>query len=198
MLESNMSSNTATSGVAAAVAASQAAVGALVETMLAGQLRYESHDDLSGLVAAVRRLQARLESVTLAAVREVDTRRSHHDDGALSAAAWLRMHTRMDPTQATGTVRTARALDPDAAALARLDRRGLTLVATGDGTTVIRGQADEVNAAILHTAIDANSPAGPGRDPHRRPTPPGRPGRHRPPLPHQPLHPLNRGRTRPP
>jgi Domain of unknown function (DUF222) len=57
--------------------------------------------------------------------------------------------------------RFAHALDPDSAdeaAIKRHDRRGITLSPMPDGTVHIRGLADEVNGAILATAIDAASP----------------------------------------
>ena len=60
--------------------------------------------------ASVRRDQARLEAVQLEAVGEVDARGSHSIDGALTAAAWLRMPTRLTPAEASGPVRTARVL----------------------------------------------------------------------------------------
>ena len=58
----------------------------------------------------MRRDLARLEAVELEAVGEVDARGSHSNDGALTAAAWLRMLTRATPAEATGLVRTARVL----------------------------------------------------------------------------------------
>ena len=61
----------------------------------------EGHDELSGLLGQVRGLQARLDYVALTAVREVDTRGSFVADGALSAGAWARMHTRMTPAEAS-------------------------------------------------------------------------------------------------
>ncbi len=69
--------------------------------------------------------------------------------------------------------RLQHALDPDAAdarALARYDRRGLTLSPTLDGSMVIRGVADEVTGALLATAVDAASPlvAGDTRTPTQR------------------------------
>jgi hypothetical protein len=67
-------------------------------------------DELSGLLTGVRALQARLEFVGLAVVREVDVRGSFVADGALSAAAWARMHARMNPAEASAVVRTARTL----------------------------------------------------------------------------------------
>jgi Domain of unknown function (DUF222) len=234
MIRSNMRSTTATEGIAAGLAAAEAAVTDLVETVQAEALRHENHDDLSALLARARRMQARLDFVALAAIREVDVRGSQVLDGALSVGAWARMHTRMTPAEATGAVRTARALgsgelpgtagalaageidpahvraiaagvagapagaaalieeealavareadprsvaavmkqfahalDPegaDAAALARFDRRGLTLSPMLDGSVHIRGLADEVTGALLMTAIDAASPLVAGED----------------------------------
>jgi uncharacterized protein DUF222 len=59
----------------------------------------------------------------LTVIREVDIRRSHLDDAALTAGAWVRMHTRLTPGAACRAVRTARvlcsgALPATAAALA--------------------------------------------------------------------------------
>ena len=57
--------------------------------------------------------------------------------------------------------RFAHALDPDAAdaaALARFDRRGITLSPLPDGSVHLRGLADEVTGALLATAIDAANP----------------------------------------
>ncbi len=69
--------------------------------------------------------------------------------------------------------RLQHALDPDAAdarALARYDRRGLTLAPTLDGSMLIRGVADEATGALLATAVDAASPlvAGDTRTPTQR------------------------------
>ncbi len=97
-------------GVAGRVAAAGAAVGGLVDTVQAGGLGGQGHDELSGLLAEVRSAQARLEYVMLAVVREVDTRGSFVHDGALTAAGWVRAHTRMTPAEASGAVRTARVL----------------------------------------------------------------------------------------
>ena len=235
-----MRSNTVTEGVAAGRAAADAAVTTLVEAVRGGELRFQSHQELSELLRSVRGLQARLEYVGLAAVREVDARRSFLEDGALSAGAWARMQTRMTPGEASAAVRTARALgsgelpatsaalaagvidpahvrviaagvagappgaaalieaealavakeadpravatvmarfahalDPDAAdaaALARYDRRGLTLSPLPNGSVHIRGLADEVTGALLMTAISAASPPAPGetRSPAQR------------------------------
>ena len=94
----------------AAAAAVGDAVGALVGSVSAGAVRDLTHDQLSDLVSSVRRDLARLEAVELEAVGEVDARGSHSNDGALTAAAWLRMLTRATPAEATGLVRTARVL----------------------------------------------------------------------------------------
>jgi hypothetical protein len=75
-------------------------------------------------------------------------------------------------TRAVGAVMAAfqHALDPDAAdaaALRRWQRRGLTLAATPEGTSVINGLADETSAAVLAAAVDAAGPlvAGDTRTP---------------------------------
>ena len=94
----------------AAAAAVMDAVGALVGSVSAGAVRDLTHDQLRELVVSVRRDLARLEAVQLEAVGEVDARGSHNNDGALTAAAWLRMLTRATPGEATGTVQTARVL----------------------------------------------------------------------------------------
>lgn len=82
----------------------------LVTRLSNGAARDLSHEELGDLVVAARRVQARLESVVLAAVAEVDARRSHVHDGALTAGAWLRMLTRATPAEAAATVRTGRVL----------------------------------------------------------------------------------------
>ena len=194
-----------------------------------------THDELSSALATVRRLQAQLEYVSVSVVGEVDRRGSHVNDGALSAAAWARMHTRMSPRGAAAAVRTARvlrskslpqtaaafragevdgahvrviadgvaeapagaaaliepealeaarrsdprevasvmrmfrhALDPDdadRAALARLERRGLSAAPTLDGMVAGTFLADEVSGSVILTALDAASPlvSGDGR-----------------------------------
>jgi Domain of unknown function (DUF222) len=230
-IESNMRSNEGMVPVPG-IASARGGVGSLVDLVRAGGLTRASHDELSGLVRDVRRLQAQLEFVALAVVREVEVRGSHVADGALSTAAWVRLQARMSPGEATAAVRTARmlgsgslpgtaaalaagdidpahvravaagvadapaaavaliedealavareadpravagllrrfahALDPDAAdaaALARFERRGITLSPLPDGTVHIRGLADEVTGAVLLTAIDAAGPPIPG------------------------------------
>src|SRR5512134_2337136 len=92
------------------VASVASAVGRLVEAVADGRVRELSHGELSELVVEVRREQARLESVLLTAVGEVDARGSHVHEGALTTSAWLRMHARATPAEATATVRTGRAL----------------------------------------------------------------------------------------
>src|SRR4029079_7743076 len=108
-VESNMRSNTVV-GVADTLAATSTAITALVDAVRSGALRSEGHDELSALLRAARAAAARLSFVVLAAVREVDVRGSFVAEGALSAGAWARMHTRMTPSEAAGTVRTARVL----------------------------------------------------------------------------------------
>jgi hypothetical protein len=223
-----MRSNMMQASVAGGVAGAERSLTSLVAAVQAGALGVASHDDLSELLARVRGWQARLEFVALAVVREVDVRGTHVTDGALSTAAWARMHARLAPSEAAALVRTARvlgsgelpgtaaalaggeispahvraiaegvagaptgateliepealavaraadpravsavmrrfahALDPDAAdeaALARYERRGITLSPLPDGTVHIRGLADEVTGAVLMTAIDAAGP----------------------------------------
>jgi hypothetical protein len=103
-----MHSNSAVDTVTSRVAAAGDEVGALVVAVQAGGLSGQGHDKLSGLLAQVRTLQARLEFVGLAVVREVDVRGSFVADGALTAAAWARMHTRMNPGEASAAGRTPR------------------------------------------------------------------------------------------
>ena len=105
-----MRSNTGVGSVTARLGAVTAAVTALVDAVRDGALRGQGHDELSGLLGRVRSVQARLDYVALSAVREVDVRGSYSADGALSAGAWARMHTRMTPAEAAGVVRTARTL----------------------------------------------------------------------------------------
>ncbi len=95
----------------AADAAVQAADRALT-TALAdpGALVDRSHDQLTGLVATLTRLQARTDALLLAAVAEVDARGTFTMDGALSAGSWLRAVAHHTPGQAARTVRTARVL----------------------------------------------------------------------------------------
>jgi hypothetical protein len=85
-------------------------VTGLVAVVRAGALRGEGHDELSGLLARLRGVQARVDYLSLAVVREVDVRGSFVADGALSVGAWARMHTRMTPGEASSAVRTARTL----------------------------------------------------------------------------------------
>lgn len=218
--------------LAEAVRAARGGVGAMVDALSSDELRCASHDELSTLLRVTRTVQARLQFVQLAVVREVDTRGSYTEDGALSTAAWVRMQARMTPGEAFGAVRTARvlgsgmlpataaalaagevdhghvraiatgvegapvgavaliepealevarqadpravtalmrrfthSLDPDAAdeaALARYERRGLTLSPLPDGAVHIRGLADDVNGSLIGTAVDAASPLVPG------------------------------------
>ncbi len=82
----------------------------LADGLTDGGVRDVRHDDLTALVIAARRAQARLESVVSVAVGEVDARGSHVHEGALTAGAWLRRHTRSTPSEATATVKTARVL----------------------------------------------------------------------------------------
>ena len=87
-----------------------AGVAGLVDSLAGGAVGDLTHDQLAALVAAVRRAGARLESVTLSAVGEVDARGTFTLDGALTAGAWLRQTTRVTAGEAAGLVRTARVL----------------------------------------------------------------------------------------
>lgn len=79
-----------------------------------------------------------------------------------------------DPRSTASLMRQFRhALDPedaDQGALRRLERRGLTLAATLDGSFALRGTADEVSGAVIATAVDAASPpvTGDPRTPAQR------------------------------
>src|SRR6185295_5876682 len=97
-IESNMRSNTAAS-VADRVTATTAAIDSLVGAVRDGALGSEGHDELSALLREARAAQARLDFVVLAAVREVDVRGSFVSEGALTAGAWARMHTRLTPAE---------------------------------------------------------------------------------------------------
>lgn len=124
-----------------------AAVDELAVLAAEGRVRDLSHDQLSALVAGVRREQARLEAVLLTAVGEVDARGSHVHDGALSSGAWLRMRTNATPNEATGTVRTARVLrsgvlPETAAALAAGD------ISPQHARVITSGVADAPAAAV--------------------------------------------------
>jgi hypothetical protein len=88
-----------------------------------GQLTGTPTGELADTLRAVRTAQARLAWVALAVTREIDLSGGHVGDGALTTAAWLRMHARLAPTEAAGLVATARALssgrlDATSAALA--------------------------------------------------------------------------------
>jgi hypothetical protein len=102
--------------------------------------------------------------------------RGHRGPAPVGAVALIEPEVlavaRTADTRAVGSVMAAfqHALDPDgadAAALRRFARRGLTLAAAPDRTTVITGLADESSAAVLLAAIDAASPlvAGDPRTP---------------------------------
>jgi len=93
----------------AALANAECAVDDLVDAV-GEDLRFTAHDDLSAALVAVRTLRARLDCVSVTLVGEVDRRGSHVDDACLSAAAWVRMHTRSSPGEAAAAVRTARVL----------------------------------------------------------------------------------------
>jgi len=95
-------------------------------------------DDLSTTLAAVRSLQARLGFVALTLVGEVDRRGSHVHDGALSTAAWVRMHSRVVPREAAADVRAARVLESgelpvttEAFRVGEIDRAHLRVIADG-------------------------------------------------------------------
>ena len=95
---------------AVAMKAVESSVAALVDGLARGAARDLTHDELTELVTAGRRAQARIDAAVLAAVGEVDARGSHVHDGALTVGAWLRAHTRATPGEAAATARTARVL----------------------------------------------------------------------------------------
>lgn len=117
----------------------------LTASLKGGSERDLCHDDLTGLVVAARRAQARLESAVLSSVAEVDARGSHVHDGALTAGAWLRMVSRSTPGEAATTVRTARVL------------RAGVLPATSAALT--SGEISAAHAQLIATSVDG-APAG--------------------------------------
>ena len=86
------------------------ALDALIGELSGGRVAEVHHDDLTALVTSARRAQARLESVVLSCVGEVDARGSHVHEGALTTGAWLRRHTRATGPEAATAVRCARVL----------------------------------------------------------------------------------------
>ena len=142
-----MSSNAGSGAVPPMVAAERvaAAVAALVDSVAGGAVGDLTHDQLAGLVAGVRRAACRLESVTLAAVGEVDARGTFTLDGALSAGAWLRMTSRVTAGEAAGLVRTARVL-----------RAGLL---PGTAAALAEGGVTGRHAQLIATAVQ-DAPAG--------------------------------------
>ncbi len=93
-----------------ALAACRPSTSRLVDALAGGAVRDLCHQELAGLAGAVRAEQARLESVLLTVLGEVDARGSFVHDGALTAGGWLRMVTRATPGEAAASVRTARTL----------------------------------------------------------------------------------------
>jgi Domain of unknown function (DUF222) len=140
-----MRSITGMGGVAGTVAAAGAVVSGLVEAVQAGALAGEGHDELSGLLGQVRGLQAGLEYVVLATVREVDVRGSFVSDGALSSGAWVRQHTRMTPSEAAGAVRTARVLGSGEL--------------PGTAAALAAGEIDPAHVRVIAAGV-AGAPAG--------------------------------------
>jgi hypothetical protein len=140
-----MRSNVGVGPVGEAVHAASAGVAAMVAATRGGDLRWVSHDALAALLVQTRALQARLESVALAAVREVDVRGSYVSDGALSAGAWARMHARVTPSEATAMVRTARVLGSGAA--------------PGTADALAAGEIDAGHVRVIAAAVQ-QAPAG--------------------------------------
>jgi len=65
---------------------------------------------LAATVREVRAAQARLSWLLVSVTREVDLSGGHVGDGALTPAAWLRLHARLSHAEASGLVATARGL----------------------------------------------------------------------------------------
>ncbi|MFL6130642.1 MAG: DUF222 domain-containing protein [Mycobacteriales bacterium] len=81
-------------------------------------------EELIELVTEASAVVAAAQAVLMHAVREADTRDALVADGATSSAAWLRARLRLAPSEATGYVKTARALgDLDSAAAACAEGR---------------------------------------------------------------------------
>jgi len=133
--------------VAAGLADARERLDAVAEDAAAGALRGAALAELTATVQTVRAMQAELESMLLVAVREVDARCAHRDDGALSTAAWLRMRARMAPGEASSCVRTARALaEPELAATAAALRAGD--IDAAHAREIARGAAEAPPGAI--------------------------------------------------
>ncbi|HEX6936609.1 MAG TPA: DUF222 domain-containing protein [Actinomycetes bacterium] len=117
----------------------------LVAAVRAGAVAGAQAEELAGLLGEVRRVQARLEWVALAVVREVDVSGAHRGDGALTPPAWLRQRARLTPSEAGAAVRTARALGSG------------SLAATS--AALAGGEIDPAHARLIaRDAVDA--PAG--------------------------------------
>jgi hypothetical protein len=150
------------SRTAAAMATVQAGLDELAHVLHAGGVRDLCHADLVDLVGSARRAQARLESAVLVAAGEVDAVGSHVHEGALTTAAWLRMHTRATPGEAGAMARTSRvlrsgALPGVAAALASGDisARHAQVIATGvEGAPA--GAVELIEAEAVEVAEEAD------------------------------------------
>jgi hypothetical protein len=94
----------------AAMAAVGDAAGALVDSLAGGGIADLTHDQLGGLIAAARTVQARLDAVTAEAAGEVGARGTFTLDGAVTLGSWLRARTRLTPAAAAGLATTARVL----------------------------------------------------------------------------------------
>jgi len=128
-----------------ALAEIHSCLDSLTASLEGGSERDLCHADLTGLVVAARRAQARLESAVLTGVGEVDARGSHVHDGALTVGAWLRMVSRSTPSEAATTVRTARVL------------RSGVLPATSAALT--SGEISAAHAQVIATSVEG-TPAG--------------------------------------
>ena len=148
--------------MAAVTDAAAALVDSLGGSLAGGGIPDLTHDELGGLVAAARTVQARLDAVTAEAVGEVGARGTFTLDGAVTLGSWLRQKARLTPTQATGLATTARVLrsgilPATRAALAVGDLSGehARVIATG-----IAGAPPDAVALIepevVHTATRAD------------------------------------------
>ena len=148
--------------MAAVTDAAAALVDSLGGSLAGGGIPDLTHDELGGLVAAARTVQARLDAVTAEAVGEVGARGTFTLDGAVTLGSWLRQKARLTPTQATGLATTARVLrsgilPATRAALAVGDLSGehARVIATG-----ITGAPPDAVALIepevVHTATRAD------------------------------------------
>jgi hypothetical protein len=142
------------------MAAVSDAAGALVDSL--GGIADLSHDQLGGLVAAARTVQARLDAVTAEAVGEVGARGTYTLDGAVTLGSWLRQRTRLTPAAAAGLAATARVLRSGllpatrtALATGELSGEHARVIATGV-TGAPAGAVALIEPEVVHTATHAD------------------------------------------